>query len=313
MPMKTTILLVCLMACLSTGYSQINLLQSFKASDGVASALKFAQTDGMTGAAVRVIATLGDTTGYSSFIPAQYKQLITVKFDMAKGTNTIWLYDIRGKIQNKDTSLTFVMVKVVGLGYQKFDVPLPEIPDNPFTSTETLPATFMDSDIMAQKVSANNVYTTFKSKHTDVKLQAGGLGMSPGGTFPLGPLWSCVFNSATSSARLICFASAADNNGNVTCISQTTDVEQTDGDVLSVYPNPATNDLFLHIPLSEYSPSLSVSLHSMVGELVTQFPITTIAGGTDVHIPTSAIATGTYIVRYSTPTTQKYFRVVIEH
>jgi len=291
--------------------------QAYKAKEGADEAIKLTQkNDSIANGKIKLIATIGDTTGFGSVIPDQFKGLININFDIDKGTNGIWLYNLAGTKKGKDTSISYILVKVLLLGFQGFNLPLPSVPGNPFTSDSALPATYMNSDIMAQKIKGNDTYIAFKTKNSDAKLQLAALGVSPGNPFPAGPMWSAIFRSKIdTNAQLACFVEAKDNNGQVSCINiGTTDIDYSKTEnTITLSPNPTTSHSILHIPQDLYSPTISLQIYNSMGELVTTLPLTSAVAGADIVIPTHELSSGVYFIRYSNGTYNKVFRTIVEH
>jgi hypothetical protein len=72
---------------------------------------------------------------------------------------------------------------------------------------------------------------------------------------------------------------------------------------LSIYPNPASNEIFVRVPSNE-QPSI-VSLFSMNGQ---QFNLPINMGRVDV----STLASGAYVLRVQTPDGAAQARVVVD-
>lgn len=281
----------------------------FKAKEGIETATTKAKSDGLANPQLTFLGTIGDTTGLGDVIPAQAKQILTFKFDASKGTSTFWGYRLHDKVGSTDSVLSYAVVKLIAL-YQSFALPFPDIPQLPIRIDSALPSQFMGSDVMAAKITATASYQNFLKAHKDAKFQLVALGMSRGGVFPQGPLWTVLINAAGTDP-LMCFVEAGSDNGSALCIEPTTSVsDRPSVQGIYLYPNPAVGSTTLHIPIEMYSPATSIEIFTTLGERVRSYS-PALAGGYDVILPTGELAEGSYFVRFHTEKHQQILPLTV--
>ncbi len=287
----------------------------FKASSGQNAALNASKKAGLANAKLTSIATLGDTTFFGSYLDPQVKSIVKFSFDPANGKSTFWGYRSHDIVNAKDTSDAQVVLNVI-INYQAIAVPLPDIPSLPIRLDSALPATYMDSDVMATKVSANPQYKSYMQDHPNAKYQAVSLGMSKGGLVPEGPLWICFIGEKVTENSLQCYVPAGDNNGTAVCMqiagSDVHDAELND-DALRVVPSPARRDRArLHIPLSQYRAAFDLEIVDVFGAVRHQRHIDGIGGGVDLELDLSACNPGVYFARVGTQGNYRVLSFVVE-
>ena len=130
--------------------------QSFKASDGLS---KAQSTTTLPNPELWGIGTI-DTTVMS----------IAVKFDMSTGTSNAWLYVFHSRTTDslKICGVTYFLGSLFG-----YEVPASSGYDIlPFKPTKTLSGfTWIDSDVMAQKLRDNSEYKSFKMLRPNQQLK----------------------------------------------------------------------------------------------------------------------------------------------
>ncbi len=280
----------------------LNAQNSFRASQGQAPSTTTVKA-ALPSPKLTSIATLGDTTFFSSFIPAGIKGLLQFSFDPSSGNATFWGYRYHESIGGKDSTAAAVVLRIVGI-FQAFQTALPDIPSLPVSLSEELPSTYMDSDTMAKRIVATSVYKSYITQHPKAKWQAIALGMSDGSQIPSGPAWIATIGDQVTNPSLQCFVPAGDNSGTAVCIeSAGMDVQdgESQSNGVSVFPNPANGStLILRIPLSMYSGSCHVEILNALGQCVSTTDYASIGGGVDVQQDIHSLADGAYFLRLRT-------------
>ncbi|MBL7997334.1 MAG: T9SS type A sorting domain-containing protein, partial [Candidatus Kapabacteria bacterium] len=134
------------------------------------------------------------------------------------------------------------------------------------------------------------------------------LGVSPGGLLGEGPLWSCIIagrNSSGDTSNITCFVPADDNTGEAVCIGLPTSVETTTDGTFTIAPNPVADVLTINVPVELYSPDVTISVNSLLGEQIANYPMTNVMGGASIVVPTNTLANGTYFITYRSATLTK--------
>lgn len=76
---------------------------------------------------------------------------------------------------------------------------------------------------------------------------------------------------------------------------------------ISVFPNPANNDLQLYLPT--YCADCMISLHSITGQIVQQWPFS----GQQAHLSTTDIPSGAYLLEIQSTTHTTSMQCIIQH
>jgi Secretion system C-terminal sorting domain len=280
----------------------------FKASEGKSTAVSSAKSGGFTGGVLTSIATLGDTTFFGSFLPANLKSAVNI--NMSKGTAAFWGYRFAQRINNVDSSGSYAVVKP--LFFLAVPAPIPDLPDVPIRVDTALPATFMDSDIMLQKVAANPEYISYMQRFPKAKVQTAALGTSLPNRPVQTPLWIVFVGQTVGETTLSCIIEAADNNGACTCRENAVSSvhEYSAESTAVIYPNPVTGtDIVVSFSPDASEQDVNIRVYSALGsELLNRTLQRRPAGRVPLSI--EGLVPGIYSVCINDGRRQEWLRVV---
>lgn len=295
-----------LILCAVSTWAQ--LLAPFTAAEGVREAMRAMSQAGITALGVDAIYTSGDTSLLSA-LGGPAGQTLTLRFDFQRGTNTMWLYSTQGKTSaQRDTTILYAVIKVVAI-YQSF--PLFGIPGldqlAQLRGEQLLPATFMNSNVMAQKLWANATFQSYRALHPQsILLGANIASVRRTPTSSPQPLWSVMIGEGTlmqPTDVLNCFIPAADTSGTAQCfeVPFNSATSYAAIDEWSIFPNPANDIIALSIPERAQLHHATIDIATLQGDILAHYTLSTIGAGNAITIPTSSMANGAYILRYRSP------------
>lgn len=313
--MKRKILLALILCAIS---SWAQLLSPFTAAEGIRGAIHAMTQAGITALGVDAIYTTGDTSLLSA-LGSNAAQTLTLRFDFRSGTNTMWIYSTQGKTSSqRDTTILYAIIKVIGI-YQAF--PLFGIAGldqlTRLRGEQLLPATFMNSNIMAQKISANPTFQSYRERYPrSILLGANLAAVRQTPTSPPQPLWSVMIGEGTMmqpSNVLNCFIPAADTHGIAQCfeVPFNSVASSAAADEWSIFPNPANDIVVVSIPEHAQLHHASIDIATLQGDILAHYTLSTIGAGNAITIPTSSMANGAYILRYRSPQAVRTFLLVV--
>lgn len=283
-------------------------LTPFKASEGKSTAVSSAKSGGFTNGVLTSIATLGDTTFFGSFLPANLKSAVNI--NMSKGTAAFWGYRFAQRINNIDSTGSYAVVRP--LFYLAVPAPIPDLPNVPIRVDTALPATFMDSDVMLQKVSANPEYISYMQRFPKAKVQTAALGMSLRSSPVQTPLWIVFVGQTVGETTLSCIIEAANNNGACSCTENAvTSVHEfsTESSAI-VYPNPVKgSDFVVSFPTDATEQIVTFRVYTALGSQIVSRSLLREPGGR-VSISGEGLAPGVYSICINDGSRQEWLRVV---
>lgn len=315
--MKARVLLFFLLCALPL-WSQF--LTPYTAAEGTRTAIQTATQSGLTNLGIDAIYTTADTSLLAGIggggVPA-----LSLNFSFERGTNTIWLYSVRGRTADqRDTSIIYAIIKLFAV-YQAF--PLFGIPglENlaDMRGQTALPSTFMNSDVMVRKLAQDSVFRSYRQQHPRsillgaslAVLQRGTVGSTPA------PLWSVLIGEGSlaqpGQGTLTCFVPAADTTGTAQCIEVplSSIAASASLDQWAFYPNPATDVIFIRPPAAALAAETTVDVCSVYGDVMASYRVYAPAAGNAIAVPVSSLASGVYMVRYRTAHVQHSQMLVI--
>lgn len=314
--MRTTIAALVLFASIVELRSQ--LLAPFTAADGVRTATQTAQQAGISSPGVDAIYTTGDTSLLSQ-VGGSIGSSLSLNFSFDRGTNTVWLYSVRGKTStDRDTSVMYAVIKLVAI-YQAF--PLFGIAGldqlEQMRGDVALPATFMNSDIMVQKLAADSVFRAFRqARPRSILLGASLASIRATPTSQPAPLWSVMIGEGTlmqpTPPTLNCFVDASDASGAARCFElPVTSVGSDASEAWTLLPNPASDVVAVRVPFEELLHGATIEICSLRGERLADYTISTISASNAITVPVSSLASGMYLLRYRSARTVRTLPLVI--
>lgn len=288
MKMKTSIyaLLVGIVVLFALPNNRVygQLLQEFRAKDTVGLLSKKAVTTfvfeqlpkNFSKPSITSVATLSGNFPN----PTNTSQTISVGMNMANGKSEIWVYVCKAfdTDAQKDTT-KFVIVGNTLLGLTDIgsliggNLPI-SVSDLPFIPDSTLPANWMNSDVLVNRLKTNDAYKAFAAANPDSIPQFVALFND---NTPLPPLlsnepsqkntvWYLQFTGAKQTA-MTCKVNAI--NGEVNCFSfSPNSVEETDSQVrVMLYPNPTFGQVIVQLP-ETFQHAKMFTVYSLDGKVV---------------------------------------------
>lgn len=270
------------------------LLQPFKTKAGLPMAVKSIDSS-MTSAKLLGVFTLGDTS-------AAINLPIKIDFDIAKGQSKAWIYFFGGKskVTGTDTVEAVAVVKVLLLGFQVLPFDVSALGQfTPFATA--LPDGWFDSDEMAAKIRANEVYKTFSANYPDKKPFLIPLSVAVVSQFfPSGsPLWQLNFGGGqpgggtSNGPVLTCEVQAITGETKCDEVILSADELVVSSDNFAVVPNPVTEVAHFVIPQSMRGYEMTMSAVNAIGQTVFSTRAETSRAET-VALPTAELSAGTY-------------------
>lgn len=222
---------------------------------------------------------------------------ISVTIDIDKGTSTVWVYVY--KSYKLDSIISYAVIRTL-LGYTSLPIPASYIFGNlPFTPDSSLKnAIWMNSDKVMDSLKVNSRYSKFKKDRPDMKLQMVGVGVNS--IMPLMDLntayWMVSFTSG--GGDLTCFVQA--ETGKTTCLGTWgVDNNNSDGGQLTLYPNPASDYIYLNIPLELQNSASTLTVSDVYGRKIQDLYPPRFGETTKVQISLATFSSGVYFLRYS--------------
>jgi hypothetical protein len=283
-------------------------LTPFKASEGKSTAVSSAKSGGFTNGVLTSIATLGDTTFFGSFLPANLKSAVNI--NMSKGTAAFWGYRFAQRINNVDSSGSYAVVKP--LFFLAVPAPIPDLPGVPIRIDTALPSTFMDSDVMLQKVAANPEYISYMQRFPKAKVQTAALGMSLPNRPVQTPLWIVFVGQTVGETTLSCIIEAANNNGACSCSENAvSSVQEYSHESSSrIYPNPVMgSDIVVSFSPDASEQDMNIRVYTALGAQMYSLSLQRRPGGS-VPLNIEGLVPGVYSVCINDGRRQEWLRVV---
>ncbi|MCX7736172.1 MAG: T9SS type A sorting domain-containing protein [Candidatus Kapabacteria bacterium] len=282
--MKYFVSILIFIAFLTSAYSQ----QQFKAKDGISASTKAASDGGLNSPELVLIAT---TSEQMEGIP------ITISFDLSKGTATAWFYLYRSAI-DKDSLKLIAVTKILNT-YLPITLPLTGMGNLIIFRRDTnlYNAVWFDSDVMAQKIKENSVFQEYSTSNKDFKLTVAYVTISP---LPEPEdllnkaIWVVAFNS--SGGRLSCLVNG--ETGEVFCQQIATDVASEEINSFKVLNNPASENLYLSIPLINQSDNSQFLIFNSNGSLIKKFNLINSGISELISLSISSFDNGVYFLKY---------------
>jgi len=310
-------MLMLLALCTASLWSQV--LSPFTAAEGLGTAVQAATQSGITVDGADGIFTTGDTTLLAG-MGGSIGQSLSLNFSFDRGTNTVWLYSVRGRTADlRDTVIFYAVVKLFII-YQA--VPLFGFPGldtlSQMRGEQALPATFMNSDVMVRKLAADSVFRSFRQRYAgSILLGASLTSVRRSQTTQPEPWWSVIIGQGTlnrpASATLNCFVPASDTTGTAQCfeVPLGSVSDQPLLDQWTLAPNPATDVAILHVPRNALAPQAAIEICTSRGEVIASYRLANIGAGDAIALPVSSLANGVYLVRYHTSHTRQTLLLVV--
>ncbi|GBD05400.1 hypothetical protein HRbin20_00983 [bacterium HR20] len=313
-------LVVALLSFVVHASAWAQLLAPFTAAEGASAAIRTATQSGISNVATDAIYTTGDTSLLAN-LGGGIGSTVTLAFDFQRGTNTVWIYSISGKASSgTDTTLLYAVVKVVAL-YQAF--PLFGVPGldqlGQLRGEQALPASFMNSNIMVQKLAADSVFRTFRQLHPrSILLGASLASVRSSPTSSPQPLWSVQIGEGTllrpTSAVLTCFVPATDTSGTARCIEVPLASAESSlfPSQLEIFPNPISGDMAaVRLPVDALSSQATLRIYSLDGRTLAEYQLSNLAAGQAIAVPVSSLGAGIYMLHYRTAQTVRIAPLVV--
>ncbi len=262
------------------------LTQTYKAREGESVAReKAAET--MTDPDLFIVATLA---GEFEGMP------IKLEFDEEKGEATAWIYMFNGKVDDKDSALTILVIKsLMGMTAMQFDLGdlgggLPFNPENGVDGVE-----WIDSDEMMDAIRENDNYRDFLDVFPDTKFFMGALLTEP---MQNNTIWGITFINK-DSLQLNCMVNAVSKE--TVCRAQISDVETNTiaNDILNVYPNPASELTVINIPNQYISDNAELKVYDTMGNLIYNLNNLDINSDGQIALDVGGFVSGTYTLVYT--------------
>lgn len=285
--MKIRLYIIFLLLTTNTIFPQ-QLLQQFKASQGVQPALTLAKDSGMVNP---VLVSIGTMTGR---LPAGAMNL-TLDFDENKGTSTVWIYAIKD-LNNPDDIRLIGVIRMLLF----FPIQLPsELASGfPIEPDTQLPAKWKDSDELMNILKNYGDYSDFSKTYQGTELIMLGLGVNKiNPRLQLDePYWAGVFRGVSdTTATITCFVNAT--TGNTSCIKFVS-VEHEDftTNTFEIYPNPAQNVIYIINGVSKGT--FKISLYDELGRIRKVIPNYELNNtGQILSISVADLSAGVYFIR----------------
>jgi len=274
--------------CLTiTSSDSQSLFTKFKAKAGYLKAEDNAKTSaGMKEPKLQLIGTINQTIPFNGLD-------ITIEIDPEKGTSSGWLYVIVDKADTTKVGYYFVLKPILG------DYFVVEIPGIDFSGMGIELATnmyvsdynWMDSDVMASKLSLSSDFSDFYSKNKPFDRIFAGLfvGPNPGdpGSTDVNPYWG--LSIANAEFQKFCTVHAVD--GTVSCSAAISGINDFVVNNVEYFPNPATD--YLNINISDLNNPVKLTISDMFGRTLISSEL--IAGTNKINV--SDFAPGVYNCR----------------
>lgn len=282
--MKKIAVILLFISFFSSSYAQ----QQFKAKDGISASTKAAADGGIKSPELVLIATSSE----------QLEGLpITISFDLSKGTANAWLYLYRSAV-DKDSVRLIAVTKILN-NY----IPLP-IPITgggnlfPFRMDTTLNnGSWFDSDIMAQKIRENSIFQDYSETNKDFKLMLTYISINPlpePKELQDKAIWGIILNS--SGGRLSCLVHG--ETGEVFCQQFISGIDSDNKHSLSIINNPASDYLYLNIPLELQNENNHFLIYNSNGALIKKFSHPNPGISELIYIPLNNFGNGVYFITY---------------
>lgn len=284
------------------------LFSPYTAAEGINPAVRAAQQSGVIVSGVDGILTTGDST-----LLAQLGSLgstLQLRFDFQRGTNTLWVYSVKGTLNGRDTSIYYLVTKLFTL-YQA--IPLFGTPGldqlGRLRGTQTLPSTFLNSDVLMQKLMANARFQEFRQRYPTSVIQGASLSITPYADYIFGntvAMWSVVVSRGTLLSPelpiLDCYVHATDPSQAAICyeVGTTSAAEENYTHTWQLHPTPAEDVVFLKIPANAVSSTATIEVIHSNGVCLATYSVGDCGVGEAIAVPVSSLPSGVYMLRYRT-------------
>lgn len=284
------IILFLLVGAFTQSNSQI--FTKFKASEGLSKATQTAKDSGMVNAELVAIFTAAGqyNTGQMN---------LSLEYDKSKGTSSAWIYVFRAPADT--TKLRAFAVAKVFI-FLSIELPLNQFGNIPITPEKPISGNWIDSDVLMSNLNKNSEYSGFLASHPNTQLAM--LGLAVNTQNPLLDMnvsyWGGMFRDTSTSASITCFVQAV--SGEVNCISFTGVEDKFDnGNLISVYPNPAADMAFVRISEVFADRLKSAAIYDINGNMVIDFTQNILKTGLgNISLPVGSLVPGTYFIKIST-------------
>ncbi len=209
------------------------LLQQFKASQGLQSAMNLAKDSGMVKPVLVSIGTMSRALPIGTMT-------VPIEFDEDKGTSTAWAYVVKD-LENPDN------IRIIGVirMFIYFPTMLPsEIMSGfPLEPDSQLPDKWKDSDELMTILKNYQDYSDFLKQFGGTELLMLGLGINRMNTLLKynEPYWAGIFRGKTdTTATITCFVHSTTSE--TLCLKfVSVDYDDFSNSNVNLYPNPASN------------------------------------------------------------------------
>jgi len=188
---------------------------------------------------------------------------IKLDFDEETGEATAWIYIYNGKIDGKDTSLSYVALKTL-MGMSALEINLGDfgtIPFDPETGVDEVE--WINSDKMMEVIRDNSEYRDFLDVFPDTKFTMGALLTEP---MQNNTIWAVMFMTKDST-RLNCMVDAVSTK--TICQTMQTDVETAvESGKLGISPNPVSELAVLSVPIEFVDDNADLRIYDSMGNLM---------------------------------------------
>ncbi len=223
-------------------------------------------------------------------------QAIPIDFNFETGEATVWAYIFRSKsnpqILRAIGVLRILIFTPISIAYNEFDI-LPFDPEN-IVDTEDWK---IDSDVMVENLASEPLFKSFSESSNGIVLN--GCLLYTNFNNPLlefgVPFWS-LFIGNEKQENIACFVNAI--TGDAICESIANSVGEFSDAGIRLFPNPANQIAYLTIPDELLSVNSSLAVYDIYGNEVFSFDSIVQKGNSNIAIPVSQVASGTYIIKY---------------
>ncbi len=300
--MKVYLYIISILLASNVVFSQ-QLLQQFKASQGMQTAINLAKDSGMV---KPVMVFVGTMTG---MLPTGTMNL-TLDFDENKGTSTVWVYVIKDLNNPNDIRVIAVFRMLLFFPIQLPSELVNGLPIEPDTQ---LPDKWIDSDELMSILKNYSDYSDFVKTYNGSDLIMLGLGINK--INPLlkndEPYWSGIFRGISdTTATISCFVHATDASTiclKFVSVDYVKDIENE----FEIFPNPAKD--IVYIIGATFKENFDVTLYDELGRVLKVFPSYELKlEGQIISVPLANFRPGIYFIRYSSYNRNIIKPVIIE-
>lgn len=287
--MKKILLLISIFVLLSN-FSFSQVFKEYLTKEGMATALAQAINSGISNPVLYMVATTSEKT-------ESMPQALTPKIDMSNGKATVWMYQFRDAA-DPAKKVFIAVVKLSLLGTDQFmaqEMPISSINANIPEITKPLGnISWLNSDSLVKVITENSVYNSFKNNYPNTRIQFTILGTN---TFndlfeKDKPFWFSIITGDNAQNTLSCVTNAV--TGETSCMEVNSINEDTEGNLVNIYPNPSSSEVTVQIPQAWDDKNIEITLFNTLGSKV--YETTLNNQNLFLTIPLGTLPNGNYIV-----------------